>query len=59
MDVGVAVELKQPKGFGRCRMGLPSDAPATSLRAFLADHVAPGTIVITDAWAGYQAITEP
>ncbi len=56
--VGVAVELKQPKGFGRCRMGLLSDASATSLRAFLADHVAPGAIMITDAWAGYQGITE-
>ncbi len=56
--VGVAVELREPKGFGRCRMGLLSDASAPALLSFLADHVAPGATLITDGWAGYQGITE-
>jgi transposase-like protein len=56
--VGVAVELKEPKGYGRCRMALLADASATSLRGFLADHVAPGATVITDGWQGYHGIGE-
>jgi transposase-like protein len=56
--VGVAVELREPRGFGRCRMALLADASGVSLRAFLADHVAPGATVITDGWQGYHGITE-
>ncbi|HET6920836.1 MAG TPA: IS1595 family transposase [Jiangellaceae bacterium] len=56
--VGVAVELKEPKGYGRCRMAPLADASAASLRAFLADHVEPGAIVITDGWMGYHGIGE-
>lgn len=33
--VGVAVEVLTPKGFGRCRMALLSDAPAASLHPFV------------------------
>ena len=54
--VGVAVELKQPKGYGRCRMAPLTDAGAVSLGAFLADHVEPGATVITDGWQGYRGI---
>jgi transposase-like protein len=54
--VGVAVEVKQPKGYGRCRMAPLADASARSLRAFLADHVEPGTAVISDGWPGYHGI---
>jgi len=54
--VGVAVVLKEPKGYGRCRMAPLADASATSLRAFLADHVEPGATVITDGWQGYHGI---
>jgi transposase-like protein len=56
--VGVAVELKEPKGYGRCRMAPLADASAASLRAFLADHVEPGATVITDGWMGYHGIGE-
>ncbi len=56
--VGVAVELKEPKGYGRCRMAPLADASASSLRAFLTDHVEPGATVITDGWAGYHGIGE-
>jgi hypothetical protein len=56
--VGVAVELKEPKGYGRCRMAPLADASAASLRAFLADHVEAGATVVTDGWQGYHGIGE-
>jgi hypothetical protein len=37
--VGVAVERREPRGFGRCRMAVLADASTESLRAFLTDHV--------------------
>lgn len=55
--VGIAVEVREPKGIGRCRMRPLPDASARSLIAFLTDHVEPGTTVITDAW-GYAGIEE-
>ncbi|MGH9113657.1 MAG: IS1595 family transposase [Acidimicrobiales bacterium] len=56
--VGVAVELTEPEGYGRCRMALLADASAGSLQAFLRDHVEPGAVVITDGWMGYHGIGE-
>ena len=37
-------------GFGRCRLAVLPDASACSLRTFLADHVEPGSTVVTDSW---------
>ncbi len=54
---GIAVEVHNPKGFGRCRMAPLADLSATSLHAFVSDHVEPGSIVITDGWTGYNALT--
>ena len=54
--VGVAVEVREPRGFGRCRMVPLSDASAVSLHGFVTDHVEPGTLVITDGWAGYRGL---
>jgi transposase-like protein len=54
--VGVAVELRGPKGFGRCRVAILPDASAASLHPFVTDHVEPGTTVITDGWPGYSGI---
>ncbi len=56
--VGVAVEVTAPKGLGRCRMAVLSDASAASLHPFVTAHVEPGTTVITDAWQGYRGIDE-
>lgn len=42
----VAVELIEPKGFGRCR----------SLLAFVSTNVEPGATVITDAWQSYRGL---
>jgi transposase-like protein len=58
MLVGVAVERMEPRGFGRCRMAPLPDASASSLRAFLAANVEPGTKVITDGWQPYRPATE-
>ena len=52
----IAVEIREPKGLGRCRMGPLADASATSLQAFVTDHVEPGATVITDAWQGYRGL---
>jgi transposase-like protein len=54
--VAVAVEVREPKGFGRCRMAIVPDASAASLHPFITSHIEPGTTVITDAWQGYRGI---
>jgi transposase-like protein len=54
--VGVAVEVKQPRGYGRCRMAILADASAASLHPFVTKNVEPGSTVITDAWQGYRGI---
>ena len=54
--VGVAVEVRQPRGYGRCRMEILPDASAGSLHPFVTDHVEPGATVITDGWLGYHGI---
>lgn len=55
---GVAVEHREPTGFGRCRMAPLADAGLVTVRAFLTEHVTPGTTVITDGWSGYHGIAE-
>ncbi len=54
--VGVALELKETRGYGRCRMAILADASAASLHPFVTEHVEPGATVITDAWQGYTGI---
>jgi len=54
--VGIAVEVREPKGFGRCRMRPVDDMSANSLHPFVAAHVEPGSRVITDAWMGYHGL---
>ena len=53
---GIAVEVGQPKGIGRCRMALLTDGSSASLHRFVISHVEPGTTVITDAWMGYHGL---
>lgn len=53
---GIAVEVHEPKGLGRCRMAPLADASLPSLHAFVTDHVEPGATVITDAWQGYHGL---
>ncbi len=53
---GIAVEVREPKGLGRCRIAPLPDASADSLHAFVTDHVEPGAVVISDGWAGYAGL---
>ena len=54
--VGVAVEVKEPRGYGRAGMAILRDGSAGSLHPFVTDHVERGARVITDGWLGYHGI---
>src|SRR4051794_34641931 len=54
--VGIAVEVKQPRGYGRCRMAVLRDGSAASLHPFVVDNLEPGATVITDGWTGYHGV---
>ncbi len=54
--VVVAVEIKEPKGFGRIRMRHVPDASGASLQQFVRDAVAQGATVHTDGWTGYNGL---
>jgi transposase-like protein len=56
--VGIAVEVKEPRGLGRCRMAIIDDASAASLHPFVTANIEPGARVITDAWQGYAGIND-
>jgi transposase-like protein len=56
--VVIAVEVKHPKGFGRVRMRHISDVSGPSLLPFVCDAVAPGTVVLTDGWGGYNGLAK-
>ena len=55
--VVVAVEQRLPKGFGRCRLRVISNAEAAVLRPFLLDSIEPGSVVITDGLPPYLRAT--
>jgi transposase-like protein len=52
----IAVEILEPKGWGRCRMAPIADASASSLLPFVKESIEPGSTVITDGWNGYMGI---
>jgi transposase-like protein len=54
--VGIVIEVKDPKGFGRVRMRQLADVSAASLTPFVCQAVEPGSIVRTDGWKGYNSI---
>jgi len=56
--VVIAVEIKQPKGFGRVRMRYIPDASSNSLLPFICDVIAPGSVVQTDGWSGYNGLSK-
>jgi transposase-like protein len=56
--VGIAVEIMEPKGMGRCRMAILEDAPAGTLRPFITGNIEPGARIITDAWQGYHGLAD-
>ena len=48
--VVIAVELHEPRGYGRARMSVIPNAEAKTLRKFLINTVEPGSTVVTDGW---------
>ena len=54
--VAVAVEQHAPKGLGRCRLGIISDASASALLDFATDNIAPGSELVTDGWPSYAVV---
>ena len=56
--VVIAVEVRQPKGFGRVRMRYVSNASGASLLPFVCDAVVPGATILTDGWGGYNDLPE-
>lgn len=52
--VVIAVEIREPKGFGRIRVQRVSDVSSASLTPFVCQAVQPGSTVHTDGWNGYN-----
>lgn len=56
--VVIAIEIMDPKGFGRVRMRHIPDTSGESLMPFVCDAVAPSSVVHTDGWSGYNGLSE-
>lgn len=54
--VTIAVEMKNPKGFGRIRLRHVPDVSAESLVGFIRDVVQTGATIRTDGWRGYTPL---
>ena len=54
--VVIAIEIKEPVGYGRIRMSHIPDASGDSLVPFVCAVVSSGAIVQTDGWAGYNEL---
>jgi hypothetical protein len=52
--VVVAVEVKEPRGFGRVRLRRVPNVTGESLLSFICDVLEPGSVVRTDGWRGYN-----
>lgn len=53
----IAVELRQPKGFGRCRLVVIPDVKGKTLREAMLANVEPGSTIITDGYRSYRGKT--
>ena len=53
-----AIEVKQPKGWGRLRLQSVESASAASLGGFLHANVKPGSTLLTDDWRSYRRPAE-
>ncbi|WP_409350012.1 IS1595 family transposase [Rathayibacter soli] len=52
--VVIAVELHDPRGYGRARMSIIPNSSAKTLRRFLTATIEPGSTVVTDGWSAYR-----
>ncbi len=55
--VAIAVEVEQPRGFGRARLRTIPDVSGASLLGFVREVIEPGAVVLTDGWRGYGGLT--
>lgn len=55
--VVAAVEVLEPKGFGRIRLRRVPDVSGDSLVGFVRQEVLPGSVVLTHGWKGYDALS--
>lgn len=53
---GIAVEVSEPKGIGRCRVQILAGGSAESLHPFVTAAIVPGARVVTDGWMGYAGL---
>jgi transposase-like protein len=56
--VSIAIEIHEPKGFGRVRLARLPEVSAATIRGFIAETVEPGSTVRTDGWSLYPPITK-
>jgi transposase-like protein len=56
--VAIAVEVKQPRGFGRIRLQRVDDVSKDSLITFIESAVQQGATVHTDGWQAYWTVPE-
>ncbi len=56
--VAIAVEVKQPRGFGRIRLQRVDDVSKDSLIPFIERAVEPGATVHTDGWQAYWTVRD-
>lgn len=55
--VGIAVEVKDPKGFGRVRLRRLADASEAHVLPFVREVIEPGSLVHTDGSFAYRNLT--
>lgn len=56
--VAIALELHEPRGYGRVRLAQVADVSASSLVPFVCETITPGSTVKTDGWTSYRTITK-
>lgn len=56
--VAIAVEVLEPKGFGRIRLQRIPDVSKASLIGFVKASVEPGATVCTDGWRSYLTLAD-
>jgi transposase-like protein len=56
--VVAAVEVYEPKGFGRIRLQQVPDVGRDSLVGFIRQVVSPGSVILTDGWKGYDSLVQ-
>jgi transposase-like protein len=54
--VVIAIEVLEPKGFGRVRLQQIPDVSKKSLVEFVRREVKPGSTIRTDGWSGYEGL---